>query len=418
MMFASARVGRRVLVVLTGLLLAVAPVFAQAPPDQATSDPEPAPNYVFPDLPARALIDGEHFWIRPIFAFVGDYTTFSQDEASLAQVGEQKNARELRAGRLGITIRSKGKVKWDFYTTVDYQEARTREGAVFELFDLRIGIPIGPVKVTVGKQKEPFVYELGALSVILPQQERILLPFFPTRSIGVNLSGLLAHDRMTWEFGAFNDWLSSGLDFKRNATDYVGRVSALAWESPGKTEYLHLGLGFRNAGPDDGMMRFAGRPESNVADKFVDTKDFAARRARIWSFEGLGSHGPFSLLTEYISAWVDAPDSGDPHFSGYYVEGSWILTGESRRYLRTQAYAGAILPKRRLGAVEVVTRYSQLNLTSGPIDGGLLNKWHFGLNWWASSQWKIGLSYGDADLVRAGLRGNTTMLLTRIQWLY
>jgi hypothetical protein len=40
------------------------------------------------------------------------------------------------------------------------------------------------------------------------------------------------------------------------------------------------------------------------------------------------------------------------------------------------------------------------------------------LNWWASAQWKIGLSYGDGDLIREGLRGNTTMWLTRIQRIY
>jgi phosphate-selective porin OprO and OprP len=74
------------------------------------------------------------------------------------------------------------------------------------------------------------------------------------------------------------------------------------------------------------------------------------------------------------------------------LPGSWILTGENRPYLRTTAHAGAILPKRRLGAVEVVTRYSHLNLTDGPIDGGLMDKWHPGVNWWASAQWKIGLS--------------------------
>ena len=44
-----------------------------------------------------------------------------------------------------------------------------------------------PFPIAVGKMKEPISYELTALSVVLPQQERILLPFFPTRSIGVKL---------------------------------------------------------------------------------------------------------------------------------------------------------------------------------------------------------------------------------------
>jgi len=433
------------------LSLAVAPAAADSapqaqaqaqapPPAQATPEPKPSPqptpeapaatavgtapqpakpNYFFPDVPAKALIhDGEHFWIKPIFAVVGDYTWFAQDDASLAQVGEQENTPELRAGRVGITVRSKDRLKLEFYTTVDYQERRTRDGAHFQLYDLQLRIPLGPVKLQIGKQKIPFSYELVGLSVLLPQQERILLPFFPSRNIGVQLLGQLAGGRVTWQAGWFNDWLETGVSRKDNASDYVGRVSGLAWVSPDSRDYLHLGLGLMHRGPDSGELRFAGRPESNVADKFTDTGDFPANHANQLSLEGLVSRGPFSLLGERIEARVDAPESGDPKFWGAYVAASWVLTGESRLYNRVGGYATAIVPKRRLGAVELVAKYSRVDLTDGPIDGGLLDKWHFGVNWWASAQWKVGLSYGLAFLDKGGLRGKTDMVLFRFQWLY
>jgi len=319
---------------------------------------------------------------------------------------------------LGATFRSKGKLKWEFYFTVDYQERRTRENATFELYDLQIRIPLGPVKVQIGKQKELFAYEMVGLSVLLPQQERILLPFFVSRNVGVNFSGQLAGGRMTWSAGVFNDWLQDKVPFSRNATNYVGRVSALAWESPDKTKYVHLGLGLRSAGSDNGTMRFAGRPESNVATKFTDTKDFPADGAKELSLEALWSYGRFSVLAEHIGSWVDAPASGNPYFSGYYVAGSWVLTGESRSYNRAGGYANGFVPTRRLGAVELVAKYSHVDLTDGAIAGGVLDKWHYGVNWWASAQWKIGFSYGDADLDKLGLRGNTKMYLTRVQWLW
>jgi phosphate-selective porin OprO and OprP len=398
------------MVALAGLSRLTVPALAQ------TAAP---PNYFVPDLPATALVhDGTHFWIKPIIAIVGDYTAFSQDDASVTQVGVQDNMRELRAGRLGIMIRSKSKFPWFFYSTVDYQESRTRDGPAFQLYDLGVGIPLGPVKAFIGKQKESFSYELVELSVVMPQQERILLPFFPTRNIGINFLGPLAGGRMTWAAGAFNDWLTNGLPFARNASDYTGRVTALAWESAGKTGYLHLGAGYRSGGADNGMMEFAGRPESNVADKFTDTGEFAASGSNEVSLEGLVSIGRFAVLTEHIGAWVHAPASGNPYFSGSYLEGSWILTGESRPYLRAFGYAGRVVPKRRFGAVELVARFSHVDLTSGPIDGGTLDKWHVGLNWWASAEWKVGFSYGDADLTKAGLVGTTKMWLTRVQWLY
>jgi len=378
-----------------------------------------APEYAFPDLPAAALVyNGERFVFKPIFAIVGDLTTFDQDDASLAQVGEQEDTQELRAGRLGFFLGSKGKLKWDFYTTVDYQERSTREKNVFQIFDMKFSVPLGPVRFTLGKQKEPFAYELIALSVILPHQERILSPFFVTRSIGAQLSGSLAETRMTWAAGVFNDWLDTDLEREENGTDYAGRLTGLLYESPSKTDYLHLGLGLRRVGSDDGVLRFSGRPESNVADKYVDTGEFAGDHADELLFELLWSRRAFSLLAEHVQARVDAPANGDPRFTGYYATASWMLTGESRPYVRASGYAGGLTPKRRWGALELALRYAHVDLTDGAIAGGELDKWSLNLSWWASAQWKIGLSYGDADLDRDGLVGNTKMLLARIQWLY
>lgn len=392
---------------------------AESEEDAPATAPAGPPDYIFPDLPALTLVyDGEHFLFKPIFAMVGDFTTFDQDDASLAQVGEQEDTQEVRAARLGFYLRSKGNFAWDFYFTSDYQERNDREKTVFQIFDMKVGIPLGQTKLTIGKQKQPFSYELLALSVILPHQERILSPFFVTRSIGAQLSGLLAGDRMTWAAGVFNDWLDTDLEREENGTDYAGRLTGLVYESPSRTDYLHFGLGLRRVGADDGVLRFSGRPESNVADKYVDTGNFAGDHADELLVELLWSHRQFSLLAERVEAHVDAPASGDPRFSGYYGTASWILTGESRPYVRASGYAGGLSPLRRWGALEFALRYSHLDLTDGAIDGGELDKWSYNLSWWASAQWKIGLTYGDADLDRSGLTGNTKMWLARIQWLY
>ena len=124
------------------------------------------------------------------------------------------------------------------------------------------------------------------------------------------------------------------------------------------------------------------------------------------------------LHTERIDGWVDAPESGDPHFSGDYVTVSWTVTGESRPYIRALAWAGGIKPTGRFGAVELVARYSRLDFNDHSIEGGELDRWGLGVNWWASTQWKIGLSYGDAELDKHGTSGNTKMLLLRLLWMY
>jgi phosphate-selective porin len=97
---------------------------------------------------------------------------------------------------------------------------------------------------------------------------------------------------------------------------------------------------------------------------------------------------------------------------------SWILTGEGRAYNRALGYAGAVIPQRPTGAFEFVARYSQLDLVDAAIAGGALDKVYIGLNWWSSQQWNAGIGFGDADLERDGLRGETRMLLLRLQWAY
>ena len=126
----------------------------------------------------------------------------------------------------------------------------------------------------------------------LPQQERLMSPFFTTRNTGIMLSGTLANERMTWAGGAFNDWIETGEKLNSNATNWVGRISGLVTVSEDNLNYFHLGVGGRFAGSDNGTMRFSGRPSSNVADKYVDTKSFPAENATEMSLEAIYSFAP------------------------------------------------------------------------------------------------------------------------------
>ncbi|MGE0622037.1 MAG: OprO/OprP family phosphate-selective porin [Pseudomonadales bacterium] len=377
----------------------------------------PQTSRLLPDLPPGILsYDGEHLRIVPIVALVGDYTVFEQDDESVLQVGSQEDTQDLRAARFGMALFPKHDWKWSAFVAVDYQERRTRQNSVFQLYDLRLRVPIGGVNIDIGKQKQPFVFEMAGLSILNPQQERILSPFFVTRSIGIKASGQLAGDRMTWAAGWFNDWLENQASFEDNADDFVARLTGLVSVSADNRNYLHLGLGLRRAGPDAGLVRLRGRPESNVADWYVDTGEFEASFVGELGLELIWGQGPVLLAAEHVASRTHAPDSGNPRFSGTYVLASWMLTGESRPYLRATGSLGPVSPDSARGAVELVVRYSHLDLTDGLIDGGVLDKWHFGANWWITRQWKMGLSWGDADLEREGLTGNTRMLLARVQW--
>nr|WP_313737728.1 porin [Sphingobium yanoikuyae] len=123
-------------------------------------------------------------------------------------------------------------------------------------------------------------------------------------------------------------------------------------------------------------------------------------------------------MGEYILNRTNSREFRDPVFHGWYVTGSWILTGETRPYDRNVGYARRVIPKGRWGAPELVARYSEMDLDDNGIEGGRFKKTMLGLNWWATTRWKFGASWGHTWLDRFGERGESDTVLTRIQWIY
>ncbi len=78
--------------------------------------------------------------------------------------------------------------------------------------------------------------------------------------------------------------------------------------------------------------------------------------------EALWNHGGYSVLAEYVRADLSTRDGSDPTLDGWYVTGSWVITGEHRPYDRKAGYARRILPQGRWGAVELIGRYGHVDL--------------------------------------------------------
>jgi phosphate-selective porin len=269
-----------------------------------------------------------------------------------------------------------------------------------------------------GKVKEPFVYEMVGDAANLQQQERALSPFFASRGVGLRLTKAFASDSMTWSAGWFNDWWVADQQFKVSGNNFAARLTWLPYWTDGGSTYLHLGSGVRHIGADEGTLRFRGRPESNVADYYVDSGSLSARHANELGLESAWGRGPLFLTGEYTGARVDAIDSIDPRFWGAYVALSYVLTGEHRPYDKKVAYARRLLPRRAVGAWELVGRYSHVDIADGLVDGGTFDRETIGLNWWATRRWKVGFDYGVTSLDRFGITGLTHSVHTRIQWVY
>jgi phosphate-selective porin OprO/OprP len=134
--------------------------------------------------------------------------------------------------------------------------------------------------------------------------------------------------------------------------------------------------------------------------------------AQVYSGEAAAGYGPLFFQGEYFWYNVDR-NLGLPsvHFSGWYAEGSWTITGESRKYNPgAGAYAGIIpdrpfsLAKGDPGAWEIAARYSHVGLndlftagipaaTTNGVAGGEQNIYTIGLNWYVNRNVRIMLNY-------------------------
>ena len=355
----------------------------------------------------------------------------SQDGDSEQQVGDLKSFEggEIRGLRVGAAGTLNFKKPW-IYTiagaTNEFDKGFETENLdSFTLFDYRLDIPLSDnINLSVGKQKEPISMERIMSMIQLPMQERTSVSdaLMPSRNVGAVISGTALDQRMSWAGGVFNDWFDTGDSFSDGANQLVGRVTWLPFISEDESNLLHLGLGMRYTDAREGL-RYSTEPEFNKAPLYVDTSvdgtPFTANSAMLYQLEASWRKGPYWLATEFVSNDVDAPALGDPHFSGYHVTASWILSGEMRDYNKRAGILGPVPVAKSVnqggwGAWEVGFRWSELDLTDGLIDGGEMDILSLGLSWWLTPVFNVNMNYRYITLDRFGVEGDSSGLNVRV----
>jgi phosphate-selective porin len=381
-------------------------------------------KYIVPDLHRKRMrwANGGNklFTYQFGFAPILDYTAFVQDEDSKKQVGKQENQGDIRSARISIRGNINFKKPWRYFLSMGYNglDYDPSKQPPWNITDLYFVIPVGALgNLSIGKVKEPFVYEMVGDAANLPSTERILNPFFVSRNIGLRLNKTFYNDRITAAAGWFNDWFLNNQSFSKSANTFAARFTALPlYEENGK-RFLHLGFSTRYLESENDVLRYKGKNESNVSSNYVDTKDFSASHSWSFGFEQLWSVNNFSLLGEYVHSWAYIPTNTE-QFKGYYLTGSWVISGEQRPYDKKAAYARRIQPVGKGGAWEIVTRISHINLDGKNIHGGELLKMYMGLNWWATQYWRASFGYGASNLDKDDIVGITNSFIFRLQWIY
>jgi phosphate-selective porin OprO/OprP len=351
----------------------------------------------------------------------------AQDEASEQQVGDLRDFEggEIRAFRFGVAGTLNFNKPW-IYTLVGATHAfdkgfDTTTTDDVTMLDYRLDIPLPrQLTLSVGKQKEPMSMERLLLGTQMQMQERpaAVDAMFPIRNVGVTVNGTGFGQRVAWATGVFNDWFDASQDFDESSSEVVGRVTGLAWVSEDESHLVHLGLGARYTDAEEGI-QYRSSPEFNQSPVFVDTGLFDAKCALTYDLELAWRRGPYWVAAEILRSDVEAPQLGNPVFSGYHVSGSWILTGEMRAYNRRNGTFGPVPVSKSVyqggyGAWEVAGRYSSVDLRDGLVDGGEMDIYSLGLSWWLTPTFGANLNYRHIVLDRFATRGHSDGLMARV----
>jgi phosphate-selective porin OprO/OprP len=188
---------------------------------------------------------------------------------------------------------------------------------------------------------------------------------------------------------------------------------------------LHLGLSgawsFRPPRDEEGRRAFAFSENAELSldrrDPPLGTGSIAAASARTGGVElGLGWRR-LQAQGEWYALAVDRPGpagGGTRQFSGWYVQASWTLVGEPRRYRPGDATWGAPRPSGdggfdpgagRWGAVEIGARFSTIDLNDREVRGGRQRVWNFGVGWWPLERVGVFAQYQIVDIA-GGESGN------------
>jgi len=267
--------------------------------------------------------------------------------------------------------------------------------------DVNFGIKDLPVlgNIRVGQFKEPFSLEEQNSSNNITSIERANVNLLtPSRSSGLMLYNNYADQRVTSAVGLFRGADDSYGNYKGDGYAATVRLTGLPYINDDSSQLLHLGAGYSHRNDDTASYKFSSdhamAPSTKHKISNVDDVNLLGLEAAL-------KLNSFSLQSEWIGADVDAPAGGD--LEGYYVQASYVLTGESRSYdsiygaFRGVSPSSKFLDNGGLGAWEATLRWSNLDYTD--LNGGdEADSLTVGINWYLNKNVRALFNYTDVDL--------------------
>lgn len=154
----------------------------------------------------------------------------------------------------------------------------------------------------------------------------------------------------------------------------------------------------------------------HLADRFIGTPQIFNEDA-FWGLEAAVVYGSWSLQGEYAQLHPDVATGfvgPDPTYQGWYIEGSWYITGESRTYKNGEFDRPKVLDpvfEGGRGAWQLAAKYDVLDLSDKATmiatctTCGNQETWLLGVNWWLNDHTRVIFDYNQSKITGGFMGG-------------
>ncbi len=351
---------------------------------------------------------------------MGDYVNYSKKSTSTTP-NDLNGGVKARRARLGVT----GKINKVFgYTFImDFGGSTTDNGSTIENGFVTYN-GAAPFHYIAGYQDTPYSLDEATSSNDIMFLERASSQAIATGiAANDNRSAIGAwwnNDR-AW-VGIFGTGPTSGTNFTTTSAQLgmTGRATYQIVQTPEDT--LHIGIDgeelFKPAQTSGGArtLTLKDAPELRIDNTAIlnsgtiGSSTNPVTGASVIGGEVAGNLGPLYAQGEYFHIMVDRQGLSGLSFNGGYVEASYALTGEIKKYNAGSGAYHSISPAHPFspssggwGAWEVAARYSVMDLndqlgSATGIAGGKQTVYTFGINWYPSSNLRFMLDYIHANI--------------------
>ena len=279
------------------------------------------------------------------------------------ELGENDNAFDFRRARVAV--------EGQLYDDLEYELDADLRDRDHPWRDVLVNYRrFRAAEVQVGRFKIPFGLDQNTSIFTHSFVERSLIgsELSPGRDRGVMMHGQLAHDTVAYQAGVFrHDGDNARIAGSSLDGLLAGRVELTPWGNTSRQlRSARIGINVTAGSLFEGLHGVRGRTLSGSV--FAEPYFVEGRRLRFGA-DWRWTPGPVSVQAEYVrvsdrrkgqgSGGVDLPDA---IAQGWYVSGTWAITGENKESGRIDP--SSPLPTKGMGAVELAARVEELRFGS------------------------------------------------------